>query len=434
MHFKVTLFIFSVITACRMKTIASTFRKNSMLNKNEIKKLTKEPIASELMEDYSLNYENYLIIQDGSYAKDHCAVNEDDSLALKSEEHPLFMWFGPDSNTKEVDKTVFRAYENGEMEIVKPRWWHTGLYVCHVTSKIDHRFSLRFRRFYAVIFNPEYLNQIYFYFDQSECEEESATRVLDLMLRTFCRGEPNCIYKIRSDSCLWNSQSQMYQSRFTVIQQVPKTVYEDLGDNCGVMCKHQKSITALNAHLEPLMDTMLQNLHLAYSKDNYKMRFWDHEVYLESICPEGFEMVDDVLCRPCGRGYFENNFTRLCLSCGVFSYQDMIASKICKSCGWLRLTACFGAQEIEQCIRFYESFISLALVVLLTVLIALLFYFCIVCCCISCFPILSCIFCLNCIRSIIVRLIYPTKKKPKANVMTRKDDYGYDEERKLLLE
>ena len=407
-----------------------TLRAGQKLSSEEIDAIKKDPLPREYTDNFNINSRDFLLIQEGSFGEDTCITGESDLQAVM-EEDPIYTWYGP--NGKEVDDQFFKTYDNGVVEIVKPGWWHTGFYVCQVTSRSDIHVDARFGRFYAIISNPHYSNFIYLYFFHTDCRDTAKVRLLDMLQITFCRGEPTCCYKVRAGSCLWNEERGKFESRVTIVQSVPELIYRDMPLRCGVVCKHTKSIEAMDAQSKPRIEKMLNQLNTLYSQDDSELIFWDYEIELRTICPEGFETKDSAYCQPCARGYHEDNHTDVCLICGIFSYQNLIAQKECKSCDWFKVTATYGAQEEEECIWFWQDIwtmlVVVPIVILLTVLPLLLLY-CLCCCLCStiCNFILLC-----CICNIIKSILKPKTEIDVRNQMGRVDPEGNEERRKLLL-
>lgn len=352
--------IFFICVNCIPSRTFSHFEK---LPLELVEKYSKPPIVKEFFSKFTLESKQWSLIEENNYTLDSCLP---EGIKQSKIADPIFKWYGPNSETLEVDESKMRTYDNGQLEIRLPHKEDTGSYICEITSRTEPDVRVAYERIYAVFLYPQVILVRHYYMQSKSCNYNSNIRFLELGLRIFCKGDPNCLYSFAPDTCLPYTEDS-FETRFSIYQKLPSRYFNDAQDKCGIICKKNKSTNLLYQSSKSRAEEFAQNLILLYGSETDEFFYLTDKTrsFIMYICPDGYSNYNEYVCVPCDKGYHRrtNNDTSQCALCNLFSYQDRIGQADCIRCGLFKLTARYGAGRATECVFFYRSWTAMLIIV-----------------------------------------------------------------------
>ena len=356
-------FFMVVFSICLERISSHTFSHFEKLPLEIIEKYSKPPIAKEFFSKFTLGSKRWSLIEENNYTLDSCLP---EGITQSNVADPIFKWYGPNSETLEVDESRMRAYDNGQLEIRLPHKEDSGSYFCEIISRTEPDMRVAFERIYAVFLYPQVILARRYYMQSKSCNYNSNIRFLELGLRIFCKGDPNCPYSFVPDTCLPYTDDS-FETRFSIYQKLPSHYFNDLAEKCGIICKRNKSTNLLYQSSKSRAEEFDQNLVLLYGSETNELFYLNEKTqsFIMFICPDGYSNYNEYVCVPCDKGYHRraNNDSSQCEICNVLSYQDNIGQVECIKCGLFKLTAIYGARRATECIFFYQSWTAMLIIV-----------------------------------------------------------------------
>ena len=334
------------------------FPVEQKLTKSQADKFRYPTLSENFFSKVTIAKKNWKLVEEGGYFLDHCLPT---GATLTTIDDPIYKWFGPDpAMQEEVDFDKMKPYTDGSLEVKGIRREDSGTYVCQITSFSRGTFKQVYEHNYVVFFNPSYSLIRTYYFSTENCNKGERDELSRMAMNTFSSERNNNTFTFKQDYCKRHIGYNTNTMKISIRQDWIETY---LKINCGIMKQHvlelleSSSKEAEENFEEQLKSTYVNNgKQLVYEEDK-------SEKYINMQCPSGHDRYNEFACIPCDTGTKRSYHDEMCNDCGVFSYQDSIAQKSCKSCGLLKLTAVYGAQNQTQCTFFFFSWTSMLVAV-----------------------------------------------------------------------
>ena len=361
------IFIWVLLNIAHLTT-TKMFPIDQKSSQEEKEIFLKPPLNGQFFGKLTIAKDNWKLIEAESYMEEKCLPK---AATIETIGDPVYRWFGANSQRDEVDYDKVKPFQDGTVEIKDLKAEDSGTYYCEVSSRSKSESIFTFEHTFVVFMNPLYSLERNYYLKSDKCQGkfEALSHLAEM---SFCKSNDKCLFSFREDSCEQQNKKKEFTIKFVVTQ---KWKERKLRSNCGIVCKKEEISNDLFTSSEKEEHDFETKLKKTLKKIDQNLVYSEKssEKYLFMLCPPGYDLYNEYACVPCDVGTSRSKKEDHCADCGIFSYQDFIAQKSCKTCGFFKTTSTYGAVSDDQCVYFFLSWIFLTVFLLCFFLFAIVF-------------------------------------------------------------